>query len=211
MCSRNTSVSGCYRSRSARKSQTCACTIRKHSLLQYKHQDIPTRNTWAQPAQFADRVFITMDLGLPPKLSFSWPTYCIECDILARWQWKLQSPYQQQRTKTWGPHLFDRNGSIRCAECASGYGRPSIQSVLESCQIVPETLKQPVVKCYPDDINGQTGLSSPLRPYSSATSLGTDTEVVIRGRNEFKFSPLYVVPCRTGTSDLETSRLIEKP
>jgi hypothetical protein len=58
-------------------------------------------------------------VGTYSRLIPRWSAYCLECDILARSQWKLHGSNIQHGTPTAENHIVRPNQSLRCGKCAS--------------------------------------------------------------------------------------------
>lgn len=95
-----------------------------------------------------------------PNLAYSWPMYCLECDILARCRWKLEGNQQSHIVRTAYP--LDSIGSVRCDKCASACSQSFVPTMIESYQARPEMLYQPVVRRF----LGDSGSFSSKRPNS---------------------------------------------
>ncbi|EXL90641.1 hypothetical protein FOIG_16106 [Fusarium odoratissimum NRRL 54006] len=58
-------------------------------------------------------------VGTDSRLIPRWSAYCLECDILARSQWKLHGSNMQHGTPSEENHIARSNESLRCSKCAS--------------------------------------------------------------------------------------------
>ncbi|KAM5528791.1 hypothetical protein FOXYSP1_16635 [Fusarium oxysporum f. sp. phaseoli] len=58
-------------------------------------------------------------VGTDSRLIPRWSAYCLECDILARSQWKLHGSNIQYGTPSEENHIVRSNESLRCSKCAS--------------------------------------------------------------------------------------------
>jgi hypothetical protein len=59
-----------------------------------------------------------MSLGIRPCLIPRWPSYCLDCDILARSQWKLHDSYVQRGNPLGKEQIVCSDESLRCPRCA---------------------------------------------------------------------------------------------